>query len=135
MNLFEKCTNLDLFTLQPQIYFHDLFSRLYDERKKDDDACTERGCKDLFQLLLDAVKESDNGMVGSAQAGEGDVMSDELTRSWHTPASERRRISKIELIAQAFIVIGAGFDTTGSTLQFMAYLLALNPDVQVRKIV
>ncbi|PVD38382.1 hypothetical protein C0Q70_00996 [Pomacea canaliculata] len=39
-------------------------------------------------------------------------------------------LSKVEVIAQALIFFVAGYETTASTLQYMAYCLALHPEVQ-----
>ena len=58
--------------------------------------------KDLLQLMLEAQK----------QQIEGKRMSDE------------------EVSAQSVIFMVAGFETTGSTLSYMAYLLAAHPEVQ-----
>ena len=58
--------------------------------------------KDLLQLMLEAQK----------QQIEGKRMSDE------------------EVSAQSVIFVVAGFETTGSTLSYMAYLLAAHPGVQ-----
>ena len=58
--------------------------------------------KDLLQLMLEAQK----------QEIEGKRMSDE------------------EVSAQSVIFMVAGFETTGSTLSYMAYLLAAHPEVQ-----
>ena len=58
--------------------------------------------KDLLQLMLEAQK----------QEIEGKTISDE------------------EVSAQSVIFMVAGFETTGSTLSYMAYLLAAHPEVQ-----
>lgn len=58
--------------------------------------------KDLLQLMLEAQK----------QQIEGKRMSDE------------------EVSAQSVSFMVAGFETTGSTLSYMAYLLAAHPEVQ-----
>ncbi|WAR24170.1 CP341-like protein [Mya arenaria] len=41
-----------------------------------------------------------------------------------------KRLSAEELTGQMFIVIVAGYETTASLLQYVAYVLATNPDVQ-----
>ncbi len=39
-------------------------------------------------------------------------------------------MTRVEALAQSFLFFLAGFDTTGKTLSFLAYSLALNPEVQ-----
>ena len=43
---------------------------------------------------------------------------------------EWKRMSDEEVSAQSVIFMVAGFETTGSTLSYMAYLLAAHPEVQ-----
>ena len=40
------------------------------------------------------------------------------------------KLSDDELVAQSFVFLLAGYETTATTLSFVSYLLALNPDVQ-----
>ncbi|PVD38381.1 hypothetical protein C0Q70_00995 [Pomacea canaliculata] len=48
-----------------------------------------------------------------------------------SPNKDRMNVlSSVELIAQASVFFIAGYESTASTLQFMAYLLALHPEVQ-----
>ena len=58
--------------------------------------------KDLLQLMLEAQKQQ----------------------------IEWKRMSDEEVSAQSVIFMVAGFETTGSTLSYMAYLLAAHPEVQ-----
>ncbi|XP_025113194.1 cytochrome P450 3A24-like [Pomacea canaliculata] len=48
-----------------------------------------------------------------------------------SPNKDRMNVlSSVEVIAQASVFFFAGYESTASTLQFMAYLLALHPEVQ-----
>nr|KAG5709743.1 hypothetical protein BaRGS_027768 [Batillaria attramentaria] len=44
----------------------------------------------------------------------------------------KKRLTKDEIIAQVFIFFIAGYETTATTLQYLAYSLAVHPDVQKR---
>ena len=63
------------------------------------------GRRDLFQLMLEAKEESVNGTGG---------LTDE------------------EIIAQTIVILAAGFQSTGYTLAFTAYYLALYPEIQAK---
>ncbi|XP_061187622.1 cytochrome P450 3A24-like [Saccostrea echinata] len=47
-------------------------------------------------------------------------------------AEEKRGLSSKEIIANCLLFFFAGYETTAATLTYMAYLLALHPDVQRR---
>ena len=60
-----------------------------------------------------------------------------VTLYWqHSTCLTFRRKTKefdiITLCANAFVILVAGYDTTGQTLGFVAYLLAKHPDIQER---
>ena len=63
------------------------------------------GRRDLFQLMLEAKEESVKGT---------------------------QKLTDEEIIAQTIVILAAGFETTGSTLAFTAYYLALYPEIQAR---
>ncbi|RDD39457.1 Cytochrome P450 3A21 [Trichoplax sp. H2] len=49
-------------------------------------------------------------------------------------AGDRDRLSNEEIVSQAIIFLVAGYETTASTLAFLCYTLAVNPDVQQKLI-
>ena len=63
------------------------------------------GRRDLFQLMLEAKEESVDGT---------------------------QKLTDEEIIAQTIVILAAGFETTGSTLAFTVYYLALYPQIQAR---
>ncbi|XP_025103442.1 cytochrome P450 3A21-like [Pomacea canaliculata] len=63
---------------------------------------------DLLQLLLDS------------EASEADIAA----------KPQDRQMTKDEIIAQCITIFLAGYETTAATLQYMIYLLAVNPDKQ-----
>lgn len=64
------------------------------------------GRRDLFQLMLEAKEESANGIS--------------------------QKLTEEEIIAQTIVILAAGFETTGSTLAFTVFYLALHPEIQVK---
>lgn len=45
---------------------------------------------------------------------------------------KNKHITKMELIAQSFILLVAGYETTGNTIHFVLYNLAKLPEIQKR---
>ncbi|KFB49803.1 AGAP012296-PA-like protein [Anopheles sinensis] len=87
---------------------------------------------DMVHLLMQARKgtlkhhkqQEEPAIEGFATVQESDVGKAEL--------KDRRPMSEMELVAQCLIFFLAGFDTVSNCLTFLAYELALNPDVQER---
>lgn len=70
-------------------------------------------CNDLLQLMVEA------------QAGAGDVQS-------ASARGDTRLIEDRHVVSNAFIFLAAGFETTATSLGFLAYVLATHPDEQQR---
>ena len=83
-------------------YFLGLARAIYDVRK------TQKvpSQRDLLQLMIEAQRQE--------------------------TGADGKRLTDDEVLAQCLIFMVAGFETTGSTLSFMAYVLAKYPDVQER---
>ncbi|KAK7103406.1 cytochrome P450 3A21-like [Littorina saxatilis] len=75
-----------------------------EERKRE----TEKGRVDILQLMVDA------------EASEEDVLAN----------PNEKRLSTEEIVAQGIVLFFAGYETTATTLQYLSYVLALNPDKQ-----
>ncbi|NXS10020.1 CP3AC protein, partial [Neodrepanis coruscans] len=89
-------------------FFKDIFTKMKKEREKG--SSTDR--VDFLQLMIES-QNSDGGSK-SAEANLDKTLSDE------------------EILAQSLIFIFAGYETTSSTLSYIAYNLATHPDVQQR---
>ena len=72
--------------------------------------------KDLLQLLLDATLDEKEGSV------------ENLINKKKQSSS---KLTDDEVVQVCIEFILAGYETTGNTLAFISYLLALNPKVQV----
>ncbi|CAI2326799.1 unnamed protein product [Caenorhabditis sp. 36 PRJEB53466] len=76
--------------------------------------------EDFIDLFLDARAENEQDLNGNG----GD-----FSRS-HSKVS--KQLTSEEIVAQCFVFLVAGFDTTALSLAFTTYLLALNPQVMAK---
>lgn len=91
---------LDINPIQHVRYFEKLGRNVLEIRKK-----SPSGRRDLFQLMLEARKESENKI---------------------------QKLTDEEIIAQTIVILAAGFQSTASTLAFSAYYLARHPEIQAK---
>jgi cytochrome P450 family 9 len=119
---FLKITILDS---EASTYFTDVIRKNFEVREKDNIVRN-----DVIDLLMQIKKgqlkqqqqDEKPEDAGFATVEESDVGKKIVKREW----------SEIELIAQCFLFFLAGFDTAATVLSFVAYELALNPDIQQR---
>lgn len=88
--------------------------------RRDDNNKFEENIKDILQNLMNAHTDINDQYVDE----NGNV----CENSFHY--FKQRGLSDDELIANALVVLMAGYDTTATTLTWMCYLLAKNKDVQ-----
>ncbi|XP_055350212.1 cytochrome P450 3A24-like [Paramacrobiotus metropolitanus] len=99
--------------------------------------------RDFLQLMLNSMKSdeavTDTKPTQTATMVHNEVESDvasaamALSGSQEKPLSHSNyKLSLEELVAQAIIFFLAGYETTATTLTFMTYCLATNPDIQER---
>ncbi|NXG02875.1 CP3A9 protein, partial [Sakesphorus luctuosus] len=98
--------NLSFFPADAVDFFMRSISKIKQEREKD----THKGRVDFLQLMI----ESQNS--GTHENKEGN--------------HSHKALTDIEVLSQAFIFIFAGYEPTSNTLCYLAYELALHPDVQ-----
>ncbi|CAG2108121.1 unnamed protein product [Medioppia subpectinata] len=95
---------------------------------------SETKSNDLIDLMMRAKEGKDNinderNKYESHHINEGEEEL-EITNNILNIKPSNIFITEDEMIAQMFIVLLAGYETTASTLSFCSYELALNPDVQ-----
>ncbi|XP_052536040.1 cytochrome P450 3A9-like [Tympanuchus pallidicinctus] len=88
----------------------DFFLRSIDKIKKDRERETHKGRADFLQMMIESQKSDSNGSSDGKKS--------------------HKALSDVEVLSQAFIFIFAGYEPTSNTLCYLAYLLALHPDVQ-----
>lgn len=96
------------------------------QRKRMKDS--KRPYPDMMQLLMDAsseeVMKKDSTPDHEAHHGLEDIADNKLS------SENKKVLSDNEIVANTMAILGAGFETTASTLSFVAYSLAVNPSVQ-----
>ncbi|KAK7504878.1 hypothetical protein BaRGS_00003906 [Batillaria attramentaria] len=81
----------------------------------------------FFMKALDGIIESrKNG--STRDEADADAITDRAEDSDDTKT--HRRMTKDEILGQGFLVLIAGYETTATTLQYLAYNLTMHPDVQ-----
>ncbi|NXH13437.1 CP3AO protein, partial [Bucco capensis] len=87
----------------------DFFMRSIAKIKKDREKEPHKGRVDFLQLMIESQNSSSHGNDAS---------------------HSHKALSDIEILSQAFIFLFAGYEPTSNTLGYLAYELALHPDVQ-----
>jgi cytochrome P450 len=76
--------------------------------------------EDFLQILLNTLK---NGDVDGEH--DNDISHEAVLK--HT---KKAQLEELEIVAQSFLFLVAGYETTATTLQFIAYELAMHPEIQ-----
>lgn len=113
-------------------FFTTVIMQMIEERKK-----TGQARNDFLQLLLDTSKEmAEDGKLDTTE--KDDIMEnygkDENDQNINQTIYTKKTLSREELVAQCVIFFLAGYETTATTLSFVSYCLALNPDIQEKLI-
>ncbi|GFY77061.1 cytochrome P450 3A31 [Trichonephila inaurata madagascariensis] len=124
-----RLLNITIFPPSALNFFKDATLQIIQERKR-----TGQTRNDFLQLLMDTAKEvSEDPKSEFNQKDEDDmaaVYGEVDTNHQVFKSVTKKNLSMDELVAQCVIFFIAGYDTTGSTLAFATYMLALNQDVQ-----
>uniref|UniRef100_A0A8C3NIV8 Cytochrome P450 3A n=1 Tax=Geospiza parvula TaxID=87175 RepID=A0A8C3NIV8_GEOPR len=88
----------------------DFFMRTLAKIKQDREKEAHKGRVDFLQLMIESQRSASQG-------------NNEANHS-------HKALTDVEVLAQAFIFIFAGYEPTSNTLGFLAYELAMHPDVQ-----
>ncbi len=77
-------------------------------------------------MMLDVIKLPE--VQAELEVEEEDQYAKDAEIKYHG----KKKIDELSLIATAFVLLVAGYDTTGQTLAYAAFELAKNPDIQKR---
>ncbi|XP_076463505.1 cytochrome P450 3A8-like [Babylonia areolata] len=95
-------------------FFFAALEKMVDARREERNSQRQKSV-DFLQMLVDA--EADPEQITDRTEDRDDNKSN-------------RRMTKDEVMAQGFIVLIAGYETTATSLQYLTYNLALNPHIQ-----
>ncbi|NWH84308.1 CP3AL protein, partial [Aegithalos caudatus] len=98
--------NVNIFPNDAVDFFMRSIAKIKQEREKE----AHKGRVDFLQLMIESQRSGSQG-------------NNEANHSY-------KALTDIEVLAQAFIFIFAGYEPTSNSLSFLAYELALHPDVQ-----
>ncbi|XP_064612401.1 cytochrome P450 3A9-like [Liolophura sinensis] len=102
-------------------FFATLLNKTISERRQQPSAR-----KDLLQLILDSSVDDLQETLTDKDVDVNALKMDKLDRN--------KKLTDTEVVAQAFVFLLAGFDTTAAALSFFAYNLAVNPECQEKLI-
>ncbi|KAM9372750.1 cytochrome P450 3A24-like [Phaethornis superciliosus] len=100
--------NVTLLPSEVMMFFKNVFQKMREERRKS--STMDR--VDFLQLMIDSQNSHDSSKTAETKS--------------------QKSLSDEEILAQALIFVFAGYETTSSTLSYIAYNLATHPDVQQR---
>ena len=101
-------------------FFYDVIMSSLEHRRE-----TKTRRNDLIDLMMDAIK----GDIEHDKLGEDEQFEKDAKLKYESKKFEHEEII---IVATALIILVAGYDTTGTTLAFVCYQLAKNPDIQNR---
>ncbi|KAL3273876.1 hypothetical protein HHI36_015302 [Cryptolaemus montrouzieri] len=123
-----KVLDSRMFDKEVSIFFKRIMKETLDYRKKNN---IER--PDMINLLMHAKKGSLMQDESKKVEERSFAAVEEHLESKH-PQEMKAELSLEDITSQALIFFVAGFDTVSTAMCFMAYELALNPDIQQRLI-
>lgn len=109
-------------------YLFNLIRQIIDNRKTKTDA----EFNDFIQLLLEANNSNKDKEENDNDVHFWEKEEDKIKMENFTSKGVTKYIDKEEIMAQAWVFLIAGFETTSTLLTCAAYELALHPDIQQR---
>ncbi|KAL3094052.1 hypothetical protein niasHT_027380 [Heterodera trifolii] len=122
--LYENITGKSFAFAMDEEFFVEMMSDLYEKRRADPEA--KEKYADIFQLLMNAVDDEEF----TISADDAEIIHSELRSNEQQQKQQGKHLTRIELFAQSFIILVAGFETTGATLSFAVYMLAIESEIQ-----
>ena len=105
---------VEFFPMKPLSFLENVTNAIIDRRKAKLDVRA-----DFIQSMIDREEE---------EKTETNEQEEEKTATW--TGKLKNTLTKKEILAQALVFLVAGYETTASTLEYIAYNLATHQDVQ-----
>ncbi|XP_077135679.1 cytochrome P450 3A24-like [Ranitomeya variabilis] len=120
--------------LNPLFLITVLFPFLIPLLKKLNFCFLSKSVLDFFQDAITRIKKSRHKGVHTDRVDFLQLMVDAQSKDNSTGGSDHgyKELTDTEIMAQGLIFIMAGYETTSTTLMFLAYNLATHPDVQTK---
>uniref|UniRef100_A0A914E074 Cytochrome P450 n=1 Tax=Acrobeloides nanus TaxID=290746 RepID=A0A914E074_9BILA len=126
-NLLQLRHGRSLFMNKTNTFFKEVLGEILDQRRADKEAAEKY--TDFFQLLLNALDEENSSQDENFSTEDSDIIHDQTENGG---GKWKKSISRIEILAQSFVVLLAGYETTATTLHMIIYILAKLPEIQDR---
>ncbi|GFT13412.1 cytochrome P450 3A28 [Nephila pilipes] len=114
----------NLIRLDKDNFFQNVIKKVMKERKE-----SGKRSSDVLQILMDATDEHKHSLNSELIEDEtdqfGSIVNNELNSSL-----KFKKLSEVELLSQCVLFFLVGYETTASTLTFLAFELAMNPEWQ-----
>uniref|UniRef100_A0A0N4Z4L9 Cytochrome P450 n=1 Tax=Parastrongyloides trichosuri TaxID=131310 RepID=A0A0N4Z4L9_PARTI len=101
-------------------FFRDMLSECFERRKKELKENVNNEAPDFFKVLIKSLEEKN-------QINEID---NEIIFEKATESQKKKGMSKCEILAQGFLFLLAGYETTSNTLHFLLFMLAHHQEYQ-----
>uniref|UniRef100_A0A0K0DY13 Cytochrome P450 n=1 Tax=Strongyloides stercoralis TaxID=6248 RepID=A0A0K0DY13_STRER len=102
-------------------YFTNILSECYERRKKELDEGINNEAPDFFKVLLQSV----NNDYDINKENDEEIVFEKATQK-----QKKKGMSKIEILAQGFLFLLAGYETTANTINFLLFILAHHQEYQ-----
>uniref|UniRef100_A0A914DF90 Cytochrome P450 n=1 Tax=Acrobeloides nanus TaxID=290746 RepID=A0A914DF90_9BILA len=123
----QQLTGCSLFMNKTNTFFKEMLGEILDQRRADKEAAEKY--TDFFQLLLNALDEGNDSQNEKLSTEDSDIIHGDTENGG---GKWKKSISRIEILAQSFLVLIAGYETTATTLHMIIYMLAKLPEIQDR---
>ncbi|GIY59763.1 probable cytochrome P450 6a17 [Caerostris extrusa] len=122
---------LKLIKIDGEDFFKNVITEVVKKRKE-----TGKRYNDVLQVLMDVCDENEQLLNSEIAEDETDHYGSIMdSKDKKTDSSLKyKKLSEVELLAQCVLFFVVGYETTASTLAFMAYALAMNPEWQEKLI-
>lgn len=113
-------------------FFINIIHKIIQQREEQP---PEQRRRDFLQLMLDARSSQESASMEHFDTANTPEQPDhDRPQPQESPAKrpQRKMMTEDEIVGQAFVFLLAGYETSSNTLAFTCYLLAINPECQLK---